>query len=90
MRCQKVGNDGTDSEVKRKGEAEAAWMLSWAFPVVTTVWGLQPVVWVVMVSSALTQLPKAQQQTAQVLGRAHIPATSAMGRSGLTSLWAWL
>lgn len=32
-------------------------MLSWAFPVVTTVWGLQPVVWVVMVSGALSRPP---------------------------------
>lgn len=83
-------NDRIDSEVKRKGEAETTWMLRWAFPVVTTAWGLQPVVWVVMVSGALSQLPEAQQQTAQVLRRARVPGTNAMGRSGLTSLRAWL
>lgn len=33
-------------------------MLSWAFPVVSTVWGLQPVVWVVTVSGALSQSPR--------------------------------
>lgn len=37
-------------------------MLSWAFPVVTTVWGLQPVVWVVTVSGALSWPPEAQEQ----------------------------
>lgn len=61
-----MGNDRTDREVKRKGEAEVIGMLSWTFPVVTTVWGLQPVVWVVTVSGhgplRHSRLPKSQEE----------------------------
>lgn len=57
----------TEQIGKWKGEAEAVWMISWAFPVVTTVWGLKPVVWVVTVNGHgplrhSSKLPKSQEE----------------------------